>query len=76
MNIHNLLAHYYLARSLEMTGQPQLALKIYGKMHRFSRDLKNYIQQANSYPDHPEIVLFRSDLRDIEERLIIKQKKE
>jgi tetratricopeptide (TPR) repeat protein len=76
LNIHNLLAHYYLARSLETTGQRKLALKIYGKMHRFSNDLKKYIQQANSYPDHPEIVLFRSDLRDIEERLTLKQKRE
>lgn len=68
-NLSNLLTYYYLGRSLEMTGQTDLSGRAYQKMPRFSYDLKRYIEQTNSLPDHPEIVLLRNDLLDIDRRL-------
>jgi tetratricopeptide (TPR) repeat protein len=69
LNLYSLIARYYLGRSLETAGQPEAAMKAYREMHRFADDLKKHIQRTNAYPDHPEIILFRSDLLDIEQRL-------
>jgi tetratricopeptide (TPR) repeat protein len=66
---YNLLAYYFLGRSLEALGQAVPAQTAYQAMARFRKGCEMLTEELRDSPDYPSVVLLRADLADIEQRL-------
>lgn len=64
-----LLAHYYLARSLQQVGRDEEAADIYGEMQEHADALANLRRDINSASDYPARHLLQKDVAAIEKRL-------
>jgi predicted Zn-dependent protease len=62
----NLLAHYYLGRCLEATGQGQLANAAYAKMRKYRDGSEKLAQFIAANSEFPGIEYLRQDLAEID----------
>lgn len=65
----NLLAHYYLAKSFEITGNSEQASKHYRNLPKHSYTLEQYREVSDQLPDYQEVLRTRADYEDIHLRL-------
>ncbi|MFO7682885.1 MAG: tetratricopeptide repeat protein [Chloroflexota bacterium] len=68
---YDLQAYYYLARSLEATGDTDLAQQAYAQMAKFADGLYPLQRQLTDQPDYPHLPLMQADAADIEQKLKI-----
>jgi Tfp pilus assembly protein PilF len=66
---YDLQAYYYLTRSLEATGDDELAAQANEQMARFADGLFYLKRQLENQPDYPHLALMQADLANIEQRL-------
>ena len=68
---YDLLAYYFLARSLEATNDDDLAQQAYEQMAKFSDGLYHLKRQLENQPDYPHLPLMQADMAEIEKRLTV-----
>jgi len=68
---YDLQAYYYLARSLEATGDTDLAQQAYDQMVTFADGLYPLQRQLTAQPDYPHLPQMQADAADIEQKLKI-----
>jgi tetratricopeptide (TPR) repeat protein len=66
---YDLLAHYYLGRSLEALAETEQAQQVYQEMRNFKEGLPTLKDQLQEQPDYAHLRLMRADLADLERRL-------
>lgn len=66
---YDLLAHYYLGRSLQALGHEEQAQEAYDNMETAVDGLQNLKAQLRDQPSTPHLALMRTDLADLESRL-------
>jgi len=66
---YDLQAYYFLTRSLEATGDDDLAAQANEHMVKFSDGLYHLKRQFENQPDYPHLSLMKADVAEIKRRL-------
>ena len=68
--IYDLLAHYYLIRSLEALAEPEQAQQVYKEgLIKFADGLPALKAQFEHQPEYPHLALMQADVADLEQRI-------